>query len=312
MKTGSVRALALVATLATLAGACEGGGGDRRFLSLGTGGTGGLYYPLGGALASRLSAADPARTWTAEVTGGSVENINRVLSGEMDMGFAIGPSIHEAWQGGGERLRIVAPLYPNLTHVLLGARGGIADVAALRGRRVSVGAGGSGTEQVARDVLLAAGLDSTAYTARYLSFSESAAALADGAIDGAIFSVGIPASAVLEAVTTGAARLVPMDASTIAAMQAAQTYYRPSQIAAGTYPRQAEPLPTIAVFNWIVARDDLPDEIVERLLDLLREDRDALQRSVDVAGQIDVQRLREAPIPLHPAATAWLEANAGG
>jgi uncharacterized protein len=292
--------------------ACAGGeAGGRRFLSLGTGGTGGVYYPLGGALASRLSLGDATRTWTAEVTGGSVENINRVLQGEMDLGFAIGPSVHEAWSAGGERLRVVAPLYPNHTHVLLSARGRVPDIAALRGRRVSVGSGGSGTELVARDVLLAAGLDTTAYVARYLSFSESAAALADGAIDGAIFSVGIPASAVLEAVTTGAARLVPMDAALISAMTAAQPYYRAAQIPAGTYPRQDEAIGTVAVFNWIVARDDLADDVVAAVLDLLRDERDALRRSVDVAGQIDLERLRDAPIPLHAAAAAWLEANGG-
>ncbi len=289
--------------------ACTGEGTARRFLSLGTGGTGGVYYPLGGAIASRMSALDPARTFTAEVTGGSVENINRVLSGEIDLGFAISTSVYESYHAGGERLRIIAPLYPNLTHVLVPARSRTAGIPELHGRRVSVGSGGSGTEQVARHVLLAFGLDSTSYQARYLSFSESAAALADGAIDGAILSVGIPASAVLEATTTGAARLLPIDSAGVATLTTTYPYYRPGAIPAGAYPGLDQPVATTTVMNWIIGRDDLDDAVVTSLLELLRDERDTLQRSVDIAGQIDLERLRDTPIPVHEAVRRWLDAN---
>lgn len=291
--------------------ACADTGG-RTFLSIGTGGTGGIYYPLGGAIASRLSAADSTRTWTAEVTGGSVENINRVLSGEMDLGFAISPSVHEAYHGGptfssaDTRLRIVAPLYANMTHVLVSARSNVTAVPELRGRRVSVGSGGSGTEQVARHVLEANGLNIDDVSAQYLSFSESAAALADGAIDAAIFSVGFPASAALEALTTGAARLLPLTPDAIQAMTTAHPYYTPANIPADVYPRVDQPIPTTAVLNWLVARDDLDTDVVRRVLGLLQNERDALQRTAEIAGQIDLRALSNAPIPLHPAAAAWL------
>lgn len=304
------RAAVLVLGVAAYLTGCSGdAGGGRRFLSVGTGGTGGVYYPLGGALANRLSAHDSSGTYTAEVTGGSVENINRVLRGEMDLGFAISTSVYEAFRGGGERLRIVAPLYPNLTHVLVSARSDITSIDALRGRRVSVGSGGSGTEQVARHVLEAYGLDSTAYEARYLSFAESAAALADGAIDAAIFSVGYPASAVLEATTTGAARLIAIDSARSAALGARHPYYRPATLPAGAYPGQEEALASVAVMNWLIGRDDLDADVVTRVLDLLRDERDALQRSVDIAGQVDLARLDDAPIPLHDAAEAWRAAR---
>jgi uncharacterized protein len=290
-----------------IASGCSEGGTERRFLSIGTAGTGGVYYPLGGALASRLSARDSTRTFTAEVTGGAVENINRVLRGEIDIGFVISTSAFEAHQSGAERLRIIAPLYPNLTHVLVPARSRVASLADLRGRRVSVGSGGSGTEQVARHVLEAYGLDSTAYIARYLSFSESAAALADGAIDGAILSVGFPASAVLEATTTGAARLLPIDNEHALALAERYPYYQPATIPAGAYPGLSEPVATAGTMNWLVARDDLDDEVVTSVLNLLRDERDALRRTVEIAGQIDMDRLAEAPIPLHDAARTWLE-----
>jgi hypothetical protein len=303
MNPGTFRAIGAGLLIVT---GCSGAPETRRFLSIGTAGTGGVYYPLGGALASRLSNLDSTRTWTAEVTGGSVENINRVLRGEIDIGFAISTSVHEAYEAGGGRLRVIAPLYPNLTHVLVGARSGIASLEDARGRRVSVGSGGSGTEQVARHVLDAYGLDSTTYTTRFLSFSESAAALADGAIDAAIFSVGFPASAVLEATTTGAARLLAIDSARAAALAQRYPYYQSGVIPAGAYPGLTTPLETVAAMNWLVARDDLDDDVVITVLNVLRDDRDALQRSVEIAGQVDLSRLRHAPIPLHEAAREWL------
>lgn len=305
MKRHTALALALVLLLV----ACSGEASSRRFLSIGTAGTGGVYYPLGGAIASRLTALDSTATYTAEVTGGSVENVNRILRGEMDLGFSLSTSLFEARAAGADRLRIVAPLYPNLTHVLVRANSELNTVADLRGRRVSVGSGGSGTEQVARHVLEAAGLDSTSYDARFLSFSESAAALADGAIDAAIFSVGFPASAVLEATTTGAARLIPIDEALATRLIDAHPYYATGTIPADAYPGLTAPLPTVLVMNWLVARDDLDGAVVRHVLDLLSTDRDALRRSVDIAGQIDLERLRNAPIPLHAAAEAWLASH---
>lgn len=303
------------AGLAALLVLACGEGGGRRFLTLGTGGTGGIYYPLGGAIAARLSAADPARRWTAEVTGGAVENVNRVLAGEMDLGFAIGTTAWESFHGDpdgpGRRLRVVAPLYPNVTHVLVARGVEAASVADFDGLRVSVGAAGSGTEQVARQLLEAHGLGYDDVKPAYLSFSESAAALRDGAVDAAIFSVGYPASAVLEALTGGAARLVPLRPGTVEELAARYPFYRPGSIPAGIYPGISEPLRTVSVLNWLVGRDDLEAEVVESVLRLIDEDREALARVHEIARQIDLEALGHAPIPLHDAVTAWREAREG-
>lgn len=302
---------ALAGTLLLAACVEGGGGGPARFLSIGTGGTGGLYYPIGGALASRLSIRDSTRTYTAEVTGGSVENIQRVANGEMDLGFAIGTSVYEAYNGGQDfatpvtRLRVIAPLYPNVTHVLIREGAGIASIAEFGGKRVSVGAAGSGTEQVARQILEAAGLSYDDVDEQYLSFTESAAALADGALDAAILSVGFPASAVLEATTTGRVRLLPISTELAAEVSRRYPYYVPGTIPAGAYPRHSEALPTVAVMNWMVGRDDLDANVVRSLLDILNEEMTTLRQSVDAAGQIDLTNLATTPIPLHDAAQAW-------
>ena len=301
--------VALVAAL-TLS-ACGEGGGGSRFLSIGTGGTGGLYYPIGGALASRLSIRDSTRTYTAEVTGGSVENIQRVANGEMDLAFAIGTTVYEAYNGGQDfatpvtRLRVVAPLYPNVTHVLVRDGAGIGSIAEFRGKRVSVGAAGSGTEQVARQVLEAAGLSYDDVTEQYLSFTESAAALADGALDAAILSVGFPASAVLEATTTGRVRLLPISPELTAEVSRRYPYYIGGTIPAGSYPRHNADIPTVAVMNWMVGRDDLDPIVVRSLLDILNDEMPTLRQSVEIAAQIDLARLATAPIPLHDAAESW-------
>ncbi|MBI4543667.1 MAG: TAXI family TRAP transporter solute-binding subunit, partial [Gemmatimonadetes bacterium] len=296
----------------SLLAGCGGPGdsGEARFLSIGTGGTGGIYYPLGGALASLLSKADSGRRYTAEVTGGSVENVNRVLRGEMDLGFAIGTTVHEAYHGvdpAARRLRIAAPLYPNPTHVLVRAGSGIQSLAELRGRRVSLGAAGSGTEQLARHVLEAAGLGQEDVSKRFLSFSESAAALRDGAIDAAILSGGFPAAAVLEATASRTAYLVAIDSTAARKLVERYPYYSAAALPAGAYPGVDRGLPSIAVMNWIVAREDLDARVVGRLLDVLLRRRAELTRAHEIVRQIDLTALRRASIPLHPAARDWWE-----
>lgn len=305
----------LALLLLSLSSGCGdgGSGGPRAFLSLGTGGTGGIYYPIGGALASRLSVADSLRQYTAEVTGGSVENVNRLREGQIDLGFALAVTVYEAHEGGQDYetpftdLRIIAPLYANLVHVLVPRGSTVKSLAELEGGRISVGSAGSGTEQVARQILEAYGFSYDDVDARYLTFSESAASLRDGAIDAAIISVGYPAAAVLEATTTGGARLIPIEVEQVETLRDRYPYYSVGRIPAEAYPGVSEEISTIAMMNWIVAREDLDSEVVRLLLEILRNDREALTQVHEMAGQIRVEDLADAPISLHPDAEAWLQ-----
>ena len=306
-------AVVLPVLLLSLAGCGEWSSGGRRFLSIGTAGTGGIYYPLGGAIASRLSVSDPDRQYTAEVTGGSVENINRVAQGAMDIGFSMATTVYEAFHGGAgfdeplANLRVIAPLYANVVHVVVPDNSTATSVADFRGSRVSVGAPGSGTEQLAKQLLLAYDITYEDTDVRYLSFRESVNAIRDGAIDGAIICVGYPASSVLEVTTTGVARLLPVDSVHNAIMIETYPYYAAGQIPMGTYPRMSSDVPTVAVMNWVVAVDSLDGTVVSRLLDVLKDDREDLIRVNAMAEQIDLSVLRQAPIPLHAAAQHWLE-----
>jgi len=300
--------------VAIILAAC-GGEGRREFLSLGTAGTGGVYYPLGGAIASRLSMADPARQYTAEVSGGSVENVNRLAVGQMDLGIVMAVTAYEAQNGVGDYdqavpgLRAVAPLYANLTHIMVPTSSSVTSVADFAGLRVSVGTAGSGTEQMSRHVLATYGLTYDDISPRYLSFSESAAALSDGAIDAAILSVGYPASAVLEAATMGGIRLLEIDPDGMERILAEHPYYIRADIPGGLYPGVDAPVPAVAVMNWIVGMDTLDDEVVTNLLNIFRDDRVALEQIHDMARQIDLGLLADPPIPLHEAAQEWLSAR---
>ncbi len=299
------------ALLALVALAACGGEGQREFLSLGTAGTGGIYYPLGGAIASRLSVADSMRQYTAEVSGGSEENINRLAQGQMDLAMAIGMTAYQAYHGEGgfaqpvTGLRAVAPLYPNVTHILVRGDLDVNSVADFTGLRVSVGAAGSGTEALARHVLDAFGITYDDITPRYLSFAESGAALQDGAIDAAIISVGYPAAAVLEATTTTNIRLLGVEPEIMEAMLEIHPYYSIGEIPAGAYRGLEETIQTIAVMNWVFAMESLDGGVVETVLNVMENDRVALEEVHDMARQIDLGLLARPPIPLHPTAQAW-------
>lgn len=293
-------------------GAARSSGGPQEFLSLGTAGTGGIYYPLGGAIASRLTTVDPSRQYTAEVSGGSVENVNRVSAGQMDIAMAIASTMYQAQRGLGDfetplsGLRAIAPLYANVTHILVPASSPARSVFDFRGLRVSVGAAGSGTEQLARHVLAAHGLTYDDVSPRYLSFAESSAALRDGAIDAAIISVGYPAAAVLEATTTSDMRLIGFSDDVLDRMYEEHPYYSEGLIPVGAYRGVEAPIKTLAVMNWVFALESLPDDIVTTLLNIFENDRVSLEQVHDMARQIDLDNLSTAPIPLHPAVERWI------
>ncbi len=287
----------------------------REFLSLGTAGTGGIYYPLGGALAARMSVNDSVRQYTAEVSGGSVENVNRLRERQTDLAFATGNTVYEAATGGVDydmavsELRILAPLYPNMTHVVVSRGSDATSLADLRGGLVSVGPPGSGTEQMSRQILEAHGLTYDDVTPRYLSFNESATALKDGAIDAAIISVGYPAAAVLEATTTGGARLLAMEPDRIRFLREKYPYYIRGEIPAGTYPGVHEPLATAAIMNWVVAMSELSADVVDGVLRVFTDEKEQLAQVHDMVNQIDMARLLEAPIELHDATREWVDDN---
>jgi hypothetical protein len=301
----------ILALLIFIVGCSGDPSGAPSFFSLGTAGTGGIYYPLGGVIASLLTQADENQIFNAEVTGGAVENINRIRAGQMELAFATANTVYDAYFGSPEfngtvpDLRVVAPLYPNPTHILVREGSEAQSIEDFRGLRVSVGAPGSGTEQISKRILEAHGLTYQDVDVRYLSFNESASALRDRAIDAAIISVGYPAAAILEATATGGARLLPITPSRITQLIDLYPYFGRGEIPGGIYPGLDEPISTAIVLNWIVASETLPNDIVINVLNLIDNERQALENVSIMAREIDLAFLEDAPIPVHSGVEQW-------
>lgn len=304
-----------VGLLALVLSACNAGG-SQSYLSIGTGGTGGIYYPFGGTLASLMSARDPGRLFTAEVSGASVENIKRMQQGQIELGFGLTSTIVGAFNGTSEEfpepvpdLRIVAPMWPQPVNVLVPRGSDVQTLYDVRGLRVAVGPAGSGTALVSRDLLEAHGLSFDDIQTQYLTFSESSAAIRDGSIDVAVIPVGFPAAAILEATTVADLRILSIEGPQIDSLIAEKPYYYQSVIPGGTYRGSDEDVPSVFEMNWVFAPESLDAEIVRLVLDVYLEDRERMNQVNDIIERIDLDDLRSAPIPLHPAAEEWLAEN---
>ena len=174
--------------------ACTGADESKQTFAIATGGPAGLYYPFGGGMASLWSKHLPHVNVKAEVTGGSVTNVIQVARQESEFGIAMADVVTDAYLGQGRfphplPLRVLVNAYPNIVHILTLADSGIDSVSDMAGKRVSLGAAGSGTAIAAENVLTGLGLSLADLAPAYLSFGETTAALKDGTID-AGFVVG--------------------------------------------------------------------------------------------------------------------------
>jgi uncharacterized protein len=306
--------LTALAFLLALGAAC--GPADRpEVLAVATAGTGGVYYVLGGAMAERWSRELTGYRAVAEVTGGSVENLNLLLRGEVQVAFAMGTVAYQAYHGtgpfaGGEpgRIVVLSALYPNALHLVTLGDSDVAALSDLRGRRVSVGAPGSGTEVAARTVIEANGLGYEDLRVHRFNFNETANALRDGHVDAGFWSVGPPASSIVDLATTREVRLVPIEGEEHARAVERDPTLRPHVIPAGTYRSQSADIRTVSTPNVLVARADLPDDVACALVASLFAGRDALAAVHPAAGTITpAYTLSDSPIPLHPGVARCLE-----
>src|SRR5688500_3653840 len=258
--------------------------GAKRRLSIAAGNTGGVYYVYGGAIARVVGANLPRVEMTAEVTGGSVDNLHFLARGTADLGFALADTIADAVHRRGPfarspavPVRSIATLYAQPVHLVTFADTGIARLGDLRRRRVSVGAPGGGSEVVAVRILHAAGIDPDRDLRRErLGFAASAEAMKDGKLDAIFISAGAPNSAVLDLanVRGRAMRLV----STVEVLSTLQrefgaTAYRAVRIPGGTYPHLAADVDAVGHDTVLVADARLEAGIAYDITRLLFERR---------------------------------------
>ncbi len=317
LKPAAPSACVLLFSLAALATSCAGGE-PVRFLSIATGGTGGVYYPYGGALAQLVTDNVPGVQATAEVTGASVDNLKLLQLGRVDLAFTLADTLAEAVQGTGAfaetgavgSARTLAVLYTNYTHVVVASGSGITRVADLGGRVVSVGSPGSGTELVAERVLGAAGLDPRRDITRHaLGVTESVGALKDGKLDAFFWSGGVPTPAIQDlAATPGMSiRFLPQD-DLVPFLQRdfGPRLYRPAVIPAGVYRGIDTETGVVGVVNVLVGSSALDDETVYAIVKVLFERKDALVAAHPEARHLEIPGPDESvPAPFHPGAIRY-------
>lgn len=304
---------AVALSIAAMVGCSPASPGERvRQLTLATGGTGGVYYPLGGALAQIYTQALPGVNASAQATVASVFNMQAVDQGKVDVAFTQGDVAYLAWTTGTPgrphphtNLRGLAVLYVNTLQLVTGTDTGIRRVADLRRRRVGVGAPGSGTEAAARIVIEAHGLAYRDVRADYLSFSEVAAQLQDRTLDAGFVVASFPVAALTDAATTVGVRLLPIEPEAADRIIAGHPFFKQVVIPAGTYRGQDEDLPTLGVDNLLVCRADLPDDLVHAMTRVLFESVPELIRTHAAARGIRLDNASATPVPLHPGAARY-------
>ncbi len=309
----------LVLCLALGAAACGGASTEVRFLSIATGGTGGVYYPYGGALAQAYSTQIPGLQVTAEVTGASVDNLKLLQQGRADLAFTLADTLAEALAGTGPfaatgkvEARAIAVLYTNYTHLVTRADAGITGVAGLKGKVVATGAPGSGTELIADRLLSAAGLDPQRDVVRHaLGASEAAGALKDGKVDALFWSGGLPTPAIQDLAATPGMALSFIAQDTLwPGLQArfGPGLYRVVPLPVGSYRGQAGDVPVIGVDNVLVVSAALDPALVETLTRVLFESKSQLEAAHPEARHLQVPASPDAvPAPLHEGARRYFD-----
>ena len=284
------------------------------FVSIGTGGTGGIYYPYGGGVAEIWSKYVPGVKAVAEVTGASVENVKLAHKGETVIGEVMGDVAVAGFQGlskfKGKKHKILgmAIMYPNLLQVVTLKKSGINNMEQVKGLSISTGSPGSGTNFMAEAVLGALGIAKGDYKDSRLSFTESANALRDGNIEVGTWSVGPGTSSILDLATTHEINILGFTPAQTQKILAANKTYSSVELAGGVYRGVDKPVSTIGVWNVMICQASLDTDLVYNLVKALYENNDYLMKIHPSAGYTTPENaVRYCPIPLHPGTIKYLK-----
>jgi TRAP transporter TAXI family solute receptor len=287
------------------------------FISIGTGGTGGIYYPYGGGVAEIWSKYVPGVKAVAEVTGASVENVKLAHKGETVVGEVMGDVAVAGYQGTskfkGKKHDILAMaiMYPNLLQVVTLKSSGITNIEQLKGRSISTGSPGSGTNFMAEAVLKALEIEKRDYKDSRLSFTESANALRDGTIEVGFWSVGPGTSSILDLSTTHDIHMIGFTSRQAEKILAANTTYSAVDLGGGIYRGVDQPVSTIGVWNVMICQSTLADDMVYDLAKSLFENNDYLLKIHPSAAYTTPENaVKYSPIPLHPGTIKYLKEKA--
>ena len=280
------------------------------FINVLTGGTSGVYYPIGVALSQLYSnGIDGAKT-SVQATKASVENLNLLQAGRGELAFALGDSVADAWNGVEEagfkaplkKIRAIAGTYPNYIQIVANAESGIKTLDDLKGKRISVGAPKSGTELNARAIFEAAGLSyEDMGKVEFLPYAESVELIKNRQLDATLQSSGLGMAAIRDLASTMKISFVAIPAEVTAKIDNAA--YQAATIPAGTYDGQDSDVPTVAITNILVSHEGVSDEVAYQMTKLMFDNLDRLGTAHSAAQDIKLESATQnLPIPLHPGA----------
>ncbi|HPE88798.1 MAG TPA: TAXI family TRAP transporter solute-binding subunit [Spirochaetia bacterium] len=309
MKKISVLLIAL-ALVAALSGC---GAPKQSFVSIASGGTGGTYYPLAGAMATIWNEGVKGMNATAQATGASVANVNLLREGKADVIMVQNDIAYYAVNGlelfkdkAYPDLKGMAILYPETCQLITLANSGIKAVNDLKGKKVAVGAAGSGVEANARQIMEAAGITYADIQVQYLSFNEAASNLKDGNIDAAFLTAGYPTAAVQDISATKDINVVSIGDAVIAKLQSTYPFYTKATIPAGTYKGVDFATQTVAVQAMLAVSSSLDAATVEKMLQTMFSASGSERLTAAHAKAGAMIKLENAQagmsLPLHPGA----------
>ena len=307
-----IRASALAAVAATSLVFAQTSAKADEFINILTGGTSGVYYPLGVALSKIYGEKIEGARTQVQSTKASVENLNLLQQGRGELAFSLGDSVKLAWDGDAEagfkapldKLRGIAAIYPNYIQIVASQESGIKTLADFKGKSLSVGAAKSGTELNARAIFAAAGMsyEDLAKT-EYLPFAESVELMKNRQLDATLQSAGLGVASIKDLATSVAIQMVAVPEETAAKIGAP---YVAVKIPAGTYAGQEEDVSTVAVVNFLITHSDVSDETAYQMTKQLFENLPDLQAAHNAAKQIKLEGALEGmPVPLHPGAERY-------
>lgn len=283
-----------------------------EFINVLTGGTSGVYYPLGVALADIYGKGITGARTQVQATKASVENLNLLQAGRGEIGFSLGDSVQEAWKGNTEagfpgkldKLRGIAAIYPNYIQVVANAESGIKTLSDLKGKSLSVGAPASGTELNARAIFAAAGMSyKDLGKTEYLPFAESVELIKNRQLDATLQSAGLGVASIRDLATSLKINVVAIPKAEVEKIGAP---YVSVTIPAGTYDGQTTEVETAAVGNFLITHSGVSDETVYQMTKLLFENLPRLATAHAAAKGIDPKNAIEGmPVPLHAGAERY-------
>ncbi len=283
------------------------------FLTIATGGTTGTYYPLGGDIANLFNQTIPGVRANAEATGGSAANLRKINAGEADLGTVQNDVSYFAYTGTdsfeGEQIQtfcVISSLYAEYVQIVTRADSGINSIEDFKGKRISIGAAGSGVYTNALHILESAGLTLEDIDAQYLSFSESADGLKNKQIDAAFITAGIPNAAITELGSTVDVKLISLSETEVNNLIAAHPTYANLTLAADTYELD-EDVNCVAITALLVCSKDLDEELVYNMTKALFEQEGILTHAKAAEITLDSAFVGVGDLPLHPGAQRYYQ-----